>query len=190
MNIEVEIKVKAENLDKVREQIQSLGTLRKAVHQIDEYYTPVHRDFHGTVPLKEWLRIRTNPNRSVFEYSQAFYKENGDLDYANEYETQIAEPEELKKILEFLDFKKVVVVDKNREYWNCGKFEVALDEVSDLGSFVEVEAKGDFADTKEAREACIEFLSQLGIEYEGNAVKMGYPTQLLKLKKLQETDAS
>jgi predicted adenylyl cyclase CyaB len=63
-----------------------------------------------------------------------------------------------------LDFKKVLTIEKDREYWMCGKIEVALDTIKELGTFVEAEAKGDFKDEKEAKKECIKFLENLGIK--------------------------
>ena len=41
MNIEVEIKIKAEDIDKVKEKLIKKGKLIKSIHQIDEYYIPI-----------------------------------------------------------------------------------------------------------------------------------------------------
>ncbi|MCX6723459.1 MAG: class IV adenylate cyclase, partial [Candidatus Staskawiczbacteria bacterium] len=124
--------------------------------QIDDYYIPCHRDFFNQKPQPtEWLRIRTNPDKVVFEYDKSINKKaDGDQDCAEEYETEISSVEDFRKILDFLDFKKVITVDKQREYWMCGNIEMALDEVKGLGSFVEAEAKGDFKDLAEAKKAC------------------------------------
>ena len=87
-------------------------------------------------------------------------------------------------ILAFLlkmDFKKVLTIEKNREYWMCGEIEMALDTVKDLGTFIEAEAKGDFKDEKEAKKACIEFLESLGIKDAQNTqIKKGYPELLFE----------
>lgn len=93
--------------------------------------------------------------------------------------------DEFRKTLEFLDFKKIIVVDKKREYWDCGNIEVALDKVEGLGEYIEAEAKGDFKDSEEARKACIKFLEDLGIEnVEEKWIHLGYPQILLENKKL------
>lgn len=184
MNIEVEIKVKLDNHVEIKEKVSKIGSLVKSIKQIDDYYVPFHRDLfaHKPEPI-EHLRIRTNPDKIVFEYTRTInLRASGDYDYAEEYETEISNVEEFKKTLEFLDFKKVITVEKNREYWVCGDIEVALDEVKDLGHFIEAEAKGDFKDEKEAKEACIKFLENLGIEkVEDTQIKKGYP-QLLLIK--------
>lgn len=183
MNIEVEIKVKLENHVEIKEKVSKLGNLVKSIKQIDDYYIPTQRDFflHKPHPV-EFLRIRTNPDKTVFEYTKTInMRESGDYDYAEEYETEISNADELRKILNFLDFKKVITVEKQREYWICKDIEVALDEVKGLGHFIEAEAKGDFKDEKEAKEACIKFLENLGIEnVEEVQIKKGYPQLFMK----------
>lgn len=184
MNIEIERKVKVNNFDLLKENLPKNGKLVKSIQQIDEYYTPCHRNFFEPKNPIEWLRIRTNPDRAIFEYDKSInMQENGQQDYAQEYETEVKQPEELRKILDFLDFKKVVIVDKQREYWDCNEFEVVLDEVKSLGSFVEVELKGNFSDTALGRKKCIDFLEKLGMKIsENDIIKKGYPVLLLTTK--------
>lgn len=178
MNVEVEIKVKIDNFEEIKKKVSSVGKLVKSIKQIDDYYIPYQRDFFAHKPQPvEHLRIRTNPDKIVFEYTRTInLKADGDYDFAEEYETEISNVEEFKKILEFLDFKKIVTIEKQREYWMCGNIEVVLDYIKDLGYFIEAEAKGDFKDFKEAKKACISFLENLGIkDVENNQIKMGYP---------------
>ncbi|MFH1967904.1 MAG: CYTH domain-containing protein, partial [bacterium] len=104
-------------------------------------------------------------------------------DYAEEYETEISNPDELRKILDFLDFKKMTTVDKQREYWDCGNFEIALDIVKNLGYFIEVEATGNFESPAQAKQACLDFLESIGIKNaESVQIKKGYPVMLLEKK--------
>lgn len=183
MNIEVEIKVKIDNFEEIKKKVSFVGKLVKAIKQVDDYYVPCQRDFFAQKPHPvEWLRIRTNPDKVVFEYDRSINKKaDGEQDYAEEYETEILNVDEFKKTLGFLDFKNVITVEKQREYWMCGEIEVALDEVKGLGYFIEAEAKGDFKDTKEAKNACILFLENLGIKNVDNIqIKKGYPQLLLE----------
>jgi adenylate cyclase class 2 len=183
MNIEIEIKVKISNFEEIKEKVSKIGKLIKSIKQVDDYYVPQHEDFFAFKPHPvEWLRVRTNPDKIVFEYSRSINrKEDGDYDYAEEYETEILDLESFEKILGFLDFKKVVTVEKNREYWMCGDIEVALDNIKDLGYFIEAEAKGNFKDIFEAKNACIKFLENLGIEdVENIQIKKGYPQLLME----------
>jgi len=183
MNIEVEIKVKIDNFEEIKKKVSSLGKLVKSIKQIDDYYVPYQRDFFAQKPNPtEWLRIRTNPDKVIFEYDRSINKRaDGEQDYAEEYETEISNTEEFKKILEFLDFKKVITVEKQREYWMCGDIEIALDNVKGLGYFIEAEAGGNFKNAIEAKEACMNFLENLGIkDVENSQVKKGYPQILLE----------
>lgn len=186
MNIEVEIKVKIYNFEEIKEKVSKIGKLVKSIKQIDDYYIPCHRDFFANKPQPiEHLRIRTNPDKTVFEYTRTInMRADGDYDFAEEYETEISNVEEFKKTLEFLDFKKAVTIEKQREYWMCGGIEVALDYIKDLGYFIEAEAKGDFKDLVEAKKACIDFLENLGIkDVENKQIKMGYPQIYWESKK-------
>ena len=174
MNVEVEIKIKIDNLDEIKNKVSGMGKLIKSIRQIDDYYIPYHRDFFAQKPQPfEWLRIRTNPDKTVFEYDKSInMKADGEQEYAEEYETEIGNQEEFRKILGFLDFKKVITVDKQREYWMCGNIEVALDKIKGLG---------DFKSNEEAKQACLDFLRKLGIgEVEKRHIKKGYPVLILE----------
>lgn len=183
MNIEVEIKMKVDNFEEIKKKVSSLGKLEKSILQIDEYFMPAHRNFfsHKPQPI-EHLRIRTNPDKSVFEYTRTInLRETGDYDYAEEYETTISNVEEFKKTLEFLDFKSPVTVEKQREYWDCGDIEIVLDRINGLGDFMEAEAKGNFKNEEDAKKACIDFLENLGFQdVENTQVKKGYSQMLLE----------
>ncbi len=183
MNIEVEIKVKIDNFEEIKKKVASKGKLIKSITQIDDYYVPPHRDFfaHKPHPI-EWMRIRTNPDKTIFEYDRAVNKKDtGEQEYAEEYETEISDPEAFRKILGFLDFKKSAIIDKRREYWMCGDIEVALDRIKDLGDFIEAEAKGNFKNPVEAKQACKKFLEDLGIkDVEQAQILKGYPVLLLE----------
>jgi len=183
MNVEVEIKVQVENLEEIRKKVAEQGKLVRSINQIDDYYIPCHRDFFAQKPHPtEWLRIRNNPDKAIFEYDLSINKnEAGEQECAEEYETEVSNPEELKKILNFLNFKKVITVDKKREYWMCGNIEIALDEVKELGFFVEAEAKGDFKNNEEAKKACQDFLSSLGVDnINERQINKGYPVLILE----------
>ena len=183
MNVEVEIKIEIKNFEEIKEKVATMGKLIKSIRQIDDYFIPSHKDFFAQKPHSvEWLRIRTNPDKVIFEYDKSINKkENGEQECAEEYETEISNSEEFRKILNFLDFKKVITVDKQREYWDCGDLEIALDKIEGLGDFIEVEAKGNFVSTAEAKQACLKFLEELGIkDAETKQINKGYPVLILE----------
>lgn len=186
MNVEVEIKVEISNFEEIKSKIATIGKLIKSIRQVDDYFIPVQRDFFAQKPHPvEWLRIRTNPDKTIFEYDKSINKKaNGEQECAEEYETEISNPEEFRKILDFLDFKKVITVDKQREYWDCGDLEIALDKITGLGDFIEVEAKGNFENNEKAKMVCLKFLENLGIKNpEKIQINKGYPVLVLEKNK-------
>jgi adenylate cyclase class 2 len=183
MNVEVEIKIAITDIAEIREKVSKIGKLKASINQTDEYYIPSHKDFFAQKPQPtEWLRIRTNPDKTIFEYDRSINKKaNGEQESAEEYETEISNPEEFKKILDFLYFKKVVIVNKQREYWDCGDIEIALDQIKGLGNFIEAEAKGDFENNNKAKEACLKLLENLGIENPNSLqINKGYAVLILE----------
>lgn len=56
-----------------------------------------------------------------------------------------------------LDFKAVIVVEKTRSSWEIKNIEVPVDEVTNLGTFIELEAKGEFESIKKAKEHLFSF---------------------------------
>lgn len=184
MNIEVEIKIKVKDFDVIKKNLKKVGKLKKKIRQIDEYYVPSHRDFNAQKPPREWLRIRSNPGETIFEYDRSVNRQASGLqDYAEEYETVVSRPDELKRILHFLDFTHVCTVNKLREYWDCGEFEVVLDTIRGLGKFIEVEMKAKRTDPIAARHECIEFTRTIGVNASEKAlIKHGYPELMLNVR--------
>ncbi|MBI5466292.1 MAG: class IV adenylate cyclase [Candidatus Kerfeldbacteria bacterium] len=111
-----------------------LGTVR----QVDTYYSPPHRTFLGR-PL--YLRLRETVKGRVkhaqFEYHVAYAHFA-----AREHEVPVADARVLKYILKSLGFVRELQVKKRRETWKSGGVQVELDQVTGLGSFIELEVMG------------------------------------------------
>ena len=91
MNVEVEIKIEINNFDEIKTKVAAIGKLIKSIKQVDDYFVPSHRDFFAQKPHPtEWLRIRTNPDKVIFEYDKSINKkESGEQECAEEYESEI-----------------------------------------------------------------------------------------------------
>ena len=141
-NVEIEIQVKIENSQPLVEFLNKNGEFKYEDHQIDEYYSPAHRNFLDAHPVEEWLRLRDSNGKYSVTYKKWHY-ENGRGTHCDEYELSIENIGQMQKIFQVLNFKKITVVDKVRKAWNYKDYEVAMDLVKGLGEFVEVEYKGD-----------------------------------------------
>src|SRR6202035_2696994 len=103
--------------------------------------------------------------------------------HAIEYETDVSSLDQLRKILHALGFRKLIDVKKVRRVWEYLDVEISLDEVEELGSFIELEYKGQLTDVAAARKQLFSVLEKLGAKTDTLAVK-GYPHLLLAKKKL------
>ena len=72
-------------------------------------------------------------------------------------------------------------VDKTRESYLIEEFEIELDRVSELGTFVEVEAVGEVENRGRTYEKVIRFVREIGLDPE-NQDNNGYVLLLMKKK--------
>ena len=188
-NKEIEIRI---SLDKKsflnkRRRLKQITKFKRKSHQVDDYFTPFHRNFVKPKFPYEWLRIGKRGNDTLITYKH-FYPENAEYHtHCDEYETKIGKSNALKKIFSALNFRKLITVDKKREIYNYkNEFEISLDEVKDLGYFVEIEAKKDFGGVRETRKKIFEFTKKLGFDSfkEDKKISKGYPYLLMRKKRL------
>ncbi len=141
--MEVEIKAKIEDVEKIEEKIKNLNAhLVKEVVEEDIYFNHPCRDFSDT---DEALRIR---NDKTLTYKGR--KVDIDTKSREEITAKICNIENTIKILEKLGFHKAGEVRKRRKYYKIGKITISIDYVENLGNFIEIECIGDYEDCKEA----------------------------------------
>jgi len=179
-DIEIEIQVNVEKIEPLLEFLTKSGKFVGEKHQVDEYFTPTHRDFLAVRPAVEWLRLRNSDGIFYFNYKNWHLDEQGKSHYCDEYETKIDDTDQLKKILQVLNFQSLVKVDKSRKIYLYQDYEVAIDKVAGLSDFVEIEYKGasPAVDPKMITNEMVKFLKDLGCgEIKRNY--SGYPFILL-----------
>jgi len=179
-DIEIEIQVNVERIEPLLEFLAKNGQFISEKRQIDEYFTPHHRDFLAVRPAVEWLRLRNSGGSFSVNYKNWYIDEQGRSQYCDEYETRIDNLEQVKKILIALNFQSRAVVDKLRKIYLYGFYEIAIDKVANLGDFVEIEWKGESQDVepKKITDAMVKFLKDVGCgEVKRNY--QGYPFLLL-----------
>lgn len=177
-DIEIEIQTRVENVKPLLELLEKEGKFVFEDHQKDEYYTPAHRDFFATKPIDEWLRVRESGKNSI-TYKNWHHGPDGKSNHCDEFETVVADAEQIRKIFDVLDIKPIITVDKLRRSWNHHDYEVSIDEIKGLGSFVEVEFKGNGnVDPNQIAKEMIVYLKEAGVgKVEINYV--GYPYLLI-----------
>jgi adenylate cyclase class 2 len=173
MTLEVEQKFPLEagegtpTRDEILARLAALGCQWNApLNQIDRYFAHPSRDFAET---DEALRLRR-----VGDENRVTYK-GPKLDAATKTRREIELPIEsgaaglarFAELLEALSFRPVREVAKTRTPgvvdWQGRRIEVALDEVAQVGTFIEIELVTDEEDADAARAAIQSLAAELGL---------------------------
>jgi len=182
MNIEVEIRAKIENFDKIKETLNKVGVnFIKTENQTDKIFgadkflDAEHKIIEGGLSA----RIREVDGKSTLEFKEIL-REKGGI----ELNCPIANIEIGVKMLKKLDFKEAFTIRKNREVYSYNGFTICLDEVEQLGNFIEIEreitSEGEIDETKKE---CLGLLEKIAPGAEIEKRKYGDLMQELINKK-------
>ena len=161
---EVEIQVTLENVKPLLKFVKEKAKFISEEREIDQYFTPKHRDFAKGKVISEWLRLRNAEGKNDINYKFWHRDEDGKTNHCTEYQTRLEDIDQMKKILTVLDFKPVVTVDKKRTKYHYKNYEITIDKVKSLDQTVEIEFKGKTNKTpKQITEEMIKFLQDLGV---------------------------
>lgn len=182
-NIEIEIKLPLSNPDNVRQFLNKHAEVKaQRVFQKDTYFVPAHRNFLDVQYPFEWLRIRETSTKNSINYKH-FHPENAAVTtHCDEFESKVENPEAIKKLFASLDIKPIVVVEKSRSTWILESVEVAVDDVKDLGTYIELEATLPYETPEAARAHLYEVLNKLDAKV-GQEEMRGYPYLILEKQK-------
>lgn len=168
--IEVEVKAHVKDFNSVKNALNNLNAeIVKTEFQEDIYFNAPHRDFAKT---DEALRIR-KVNRTGFKDSKhekliLTYK-GEKIDSVSktrkEIEVEIKDLEKMSAILENIGFLPVANVNKKRTIYNYHNFIISLDDVLNVGSFVEIETEArEGEDFEDSLEQIFKIYEKLGIK--------------------------
>jgi len=180
---EIELRFPLHNPQEVIEFLNNNAIItNKGLAQKDSYFNPAHKDFLGVKYPFQWLRIRETPKGCSLDYKH-FHPENVEkTDYCDEFQSRVENANTIRKILTMLDFKESVVVDKTRSTWLFKDVEIAIDNVKSLGIFMELEAKKDFENPKQAKAYLYEILKELNAKVGEEDIR-GYPFKIIEKQK-------
>jgi adenylate cyclase class 2 len=134
--LEVELKVKVPSLEPIRKRLREKGAKSTGrIHEHDIYYNAPHRDFGVT---DEAVRVRYTNDHAVVTYKGAKIRKFG-LKAREELNTAVESGKVFETMLDRLGFTRTTEVDKWREIYQYADAAICLDEVSELGTFVEIE---------------------------------------------------
>jgi len=159
-------------------------TLSDAVTQRDQVFG-IEGAFGGDGQSKPWLRIRTetkgDSTKQIFTLKKSVTSQLDSI----EHETEIADEQELAKIIEHIGFTPYSDSTKTRQKAQIGEIEICVDSVNDLGDFVEAEKlTAEDADIDKVTNELWGVLEQFGIT-RSQQVTDGYDVMLRKSQGLE-----
>jgi len=188
---EIEVKARVKNQNQLMSKLGDLGIkLSEPIFQHDTIFAEQDWEFTQFVTERNILRIRRENNRTVLTLKRPGKNE---LD-AEEHETEISNPDSMSDMLKLMEYLPVVEVKKERQKAKYnqnhpspllrkgGEIEICLDEVEELGTYIEVEKLVKEADTEKVQEELFQFLESLGIARSDRETH-GYDT-LMRLKQI------
>lgn len=180
MALEIEQKFELVNPSQVRAILGSWpeAEFLNSFRQIDRYFNPPHVDFLAADVVSEWLRVRTEEDSATIDYKRWLPLEAKEKTHCEEQSVSIGDSEGLTELLRVLGFRDLVSVDKTRELWRVDEVELAIDDVDGLGSFLELEFKGEARSVDYAHRQIESVVSRLRAEI-GPRDRRGYPFLLL-----------
>lgn len=137
-----------------------------------------------------FLRVRTATS-SAGSKSSVCYKywhkdENGIGTHCDEYETSVGSAEMMLPILQKSGYTEMTFINKKREIYMSGIFEIVIDDVETLGTFVEIELKVPTENVNEGREHIEDLMkNKIGI-VDYKKINGGYPHLIWNPGKLDE----
>jgi len=167
--MEIEVKVRLKNLESVKNRLIERGAVfKEPVVQEDMYFKPGNFDPKKVQGPGDFIvRIRKEERKHRLTLKAL----TDILGAWREHETKIENPKEMENILKAANFTNVFTLNKTRVLGKLGEFEICMDDVKELGKFMEV---GLISEEKEKpRNRIVEFLKELGFE-EKDIEKRGY----------------
>lgn len=158
--IEVEVKAHVNDPKLVERSIIALGASPIGIEaQVDTYYSVPYRDFAET---DEAIRIRVQGNKSFLTYKGP--KMDSVSKTRKEYEVEVNDADCMGDILSSLGFAPVATIVKKRKKYRLVDFIISLDEVRNLGDFIEVEVSlMDSKSHEDKVESIFRLFEKLGI---------------------------
>ena len=184
---EIEILVAVEeNIDIVLNRLSSFEKIGEKETKDIYYFDPLRDNLklNSDGKLKECCRVREKAGICYITYKVDHYNANI-WSYSDEYETEVKNVDTLNSILSKLGLEELVTIVNIKHTFETPEYEIVVEEVENLGVFLEVEYIGntyDGASVNEIKDNIRRFINELKIKT-GGELNSGKPELLLKNKK-------
>lgn len=169
--MEIEIRARIKNPEEAKKNLDL-----QAVHKESSDEHDLYLRHEGDVNRVLVLRIRRKKSGAVLTFKG---KSTGDDTAWTDADLPLADPDNLQKLLLASGYMEVVEIKKHRERYDLEGFEVNFDEIESLGTFIEIEGRGEESDRAAVEEKITELLSGLGIQKD-DIIRKGYVPLMLE----------
>ncbi len=179
---EVEVKAHLRDRTEVIKKLEDFGCrFGEELHQVDHIFNREGENFPP--PLNSpVLRVRKENDRYLFTLK---ISQSGRQD-SLERELEILDGEMMIQILKLLKWQETVLVDKKRIKTKYQDMVIELDEVKELGEFIEIEkivTNENHEDRQKIQQELCGFLETLGVKKEDLLVNHKYDIMLEEKRK-------
>ena len=168
---EIELKAHVEDVDKVREALNTFAKQNGRSFKRDKYYKLTS---HVNSEGYEKVRVRTENGKTFLTFKKKTLVQNPDgssMEVNTESETEMNRPETIEMIFNSIGAQLVLEKTKDTEHWlyRIEKFDLHIElcNVATLGYFIEIEVlseKNDEATVNRIREVEMQILERCGID--------------------------
>lgn len=169
--MEIELRASADDPDAIRNALATQAKHRGTSNEHDFYLRHESDKDRSLI-----LRIRRKENGSMLTFKG---KASGDDTAWSDIDIPLTDSDSLQQLLLGSGYVKVVEIKKRRSSYCLEDFEINVDEIENLGVFVEIEGRGDEENRAKIEEKIMNLLVSFGIQNE-NIIRKGYVALMLE----------
>ncbi len=173
---EIEVKAKITDKESLEENLADLGCIfSELLVQDDRVFLPNGIEFSNKTKEIPAVRVRNSNGIITLTLKK---RASGDNELINlEKEVVVSNQKEAIDLVELMGFHEVVRVSKMRRECKYNQMTLCIDDVANLGNFIEVEKLSEDENMEEIQNDLFNFLQSLGIDSNDRVVK-GYDTMM------------
>ena len=145
MPVEIEAKMKVDDLAVTRARLQAAGAVQAGDYLEQNVFFDT--EDRSLLAADEGLRLRVSTNtitgNRICTITFKGPRQHGQLKSRDETETTVGSFPDAAELLECLGYIRILSFEKRRQSWTYQGCKIELDELPYLGCFVEIEGPGD-----------------------------------------------
>lgn len=169
--MEIEVRARISDASKIKDLLQTKAEFVESSSENDLYLR-----HESDVERSLVLRIRRKENRSFLTFKG---KSKGDDTAWLDVDLPLSHPDDLENLLLGSGYTEVVRINKHRSTYQGQDFEINLDEIDNLGSFIEIEGRGTDSNRTAVEQKITQYLIALGVQ-KSDIIRKGYVTLMLE----------